>query len=146
MSSQKNNDTSYPPSEPKPCANNCGFFGTPENLNLCSQCYMELCIEEEFEDLDSIYGNVVMALPAPKPSSPVMGLVGPSTSSKPVNRCSICNKKVGLTGFVCKCGSTFCGTHRYPEEHQCSYDFKAAGKEEISQANPVVKSDKVKRI
>ncbi|KAL2321617.1 hypothetical protein Fmac_025996 [Flemingia macrophylla] len=144
-----NNDASYP-SEPKPCTNNCGFFGTPENCNLCSQCYMRLCIQEELEDSDSDTSadetsSLVLALPANqallKSSSPVMGLVGPS---KPViNCCACCNKKVGLMGFLCKCGRTFCGKHRYPEEHQCTYDFKAAGKEEISKANPVVKPDKL---
>lgn len=64
---------------------------------------------------------------------------------KAANRCGSCNKKVGLTGFVCKCGNTFCGVHRYPENHECSYDFKGVGRDAISKANPVVKADKMEK-
>ena len=64
---------------------------------------------------------------------------------KVANRCFICRKKVRLTGFKCRCGSTFCGEHRYPEKHECSFDFKGAGRDAIAKANPVVKADKVER-
>jgi predicted nucleic acid binding AN1-type Zn finger protein len=40
-------------------------------------------------------------------------------------RCHSCNKKVGLTGIECRCGSVYCGQHRYPEQHNCTFDFKA---------------------
>lgn len=38
--------------------------------------------------------------------------------------CQKCSKKVGIYGFVCKCNSTFCSNHRYPESHNCSFDWK----------------------
>jgi len=41
-------------------------------------------------------------------------------------RCAMCNKKVGLTAFTCKCEGLFCSLHRYPECHDCQFDFKAA--------------------
>ncbi|EOA15368.1 hypothetical protein CARUB_v10005807mg [Capsella rubella] len=68
----------------------------------------------------------------------------PSRPARP-NRCLCCNKKVGIMGFKCKCGSTFCGEHRYPETHDCSFDFKEMGRGEIAKANPVVKADKLQR-
>ncbi|TKY55401.1 Zinc finger A20 and AN1 domain-containing stress-associated protein 7 [Spatholobus suberectus] len=147
MGSQQNNGTSYPPSEPKPCANNCGFFGTSENRNLCSQCYRDLCLEEELAAMESVFcpPTPPPAVPTARLPSPVEPSRGTAGTSKAANRCGSCNKKVGLTGFVCKCGTTFCGTHRYPEKHQCSYDFKAAGREAIAKENPVVKADKVER-
>jgi predicted nucleic acid binding AN1-type Zn finger protein len=37
-----------------------------------------------------------------------------------------CKKKLGLLGFDCKCGEKFCGSHRYPSDHSCTFDFKAA--------------------
>lgn len=40
-------------------------------------------------------------------------------------RCFECRKKVGLTGIECSCGYVFCGVHRYPENHNCDFDFKA---------------------
>lgn len=68
-----------------------------------------------------------------------------SGSSQP-NRCAACRKRVGLTGFKCRCGVTFCGTHRYPEKHACGFDFKTVGREEIARANPVIKAEKLRRI
>lgn len=67
-----------------------------------------------------------------------------SGSSKP-NRCDMCRKKVGLTGFKCRCDGMFCGSHRYSDAHSCSFDYKAAGREAIAKANPVVKADKIVR-
>ncbi|CAA6668300.1 unnamed protein product [Spirodela intermedia] len=51
-------------------------------------------------------------------------------------RCSCCRRRVGLTGFRCRCGDLFCSRHRYSDVHDCSFDYKAAGREEISKANP----------
>uniref|UniRef100_A0A2N9EDS3 AN1-type domain-containing protein n=1 Tax=Fagus sylvatica TaxID=28930 RepID=A0A2N9EDS3_FAGSY len=68
-----------------------------------------------------------------------------ATTSKP-NRCLVCRKRVGLTGFKCRCGTTFCGTHRYPEKHDCTFDFKAVGREEIAKANPLVIAEKLRKI
>merc|ERR1711963_1307758 len=31
------------------------------------------------------------------------------------NRCLSCKKKVGLTGFTCRCGGLFCSIHRYSD-------------------------------
>ncbi|KAI5648449.1 hypothetical protein M9H77_34454 [Catharanthus roseus] len=62
------------------------------------------------------------------------------------NRCSNCRRRVGLTGFKCKCGLIFCGTHRYPENHGCPFDYKSLGREAIAKANPVVKAEKLDKI
>ncbi|XP_039117725.1 zinc finger AN1 domain-containing stress-associated protein 15-like [Dioscorea cayenensis subsp. rotundata] len=62
------------------------------------------------------------------------------------NRCSSCRKRVGLTGFRCRCGDLFCPRHRYSEFHDCSFDYKAAGREEISKANPVIRPSKIIKI
>ena len=61
-------------------------------------------------------------------------------------RCSSCRKKVGLTGFRCRCGDLFCSRHRYSETHDCSFDYKAMGREEISRANPVIRAAKIIKI
>lgn len=57
-----------------------------------------------------------------------------------------CRKKVGLTGFKCRCGQLFCGTHRYAEAHDCSFDYKTMQREKLAAANPVVQAAKVERI
>ncbi|KAG8389032.1 hypothetical protein BUALT_Bualt02G0187200 [Buddleja alternifolia] len=62
-----------------------------------------------------------------------------------VNRCSGsgCRKRIGLTGFRCRCGDMFCSEHRYSDRHDCSYDYKAAGREAIAKENPVVRAAKL---
>uniref|UniRef100_A0A1J3HZZ6 Zinc finger A20 and AN1 domain-containing stress-associated protein 3 n=1 Tax=Noccaea caerulescens TaxID=107243 RepID=A0A1J3HZZ6_NOCCA len=61
-------------------------------------------------------------------------------------RCLTCRRRVGITGFRCRCGFVFCGSHRYAEQHECSFDFKRIGKEKIAKANPIVKAEKLEKI
>uniref|UniRef100_UPI0037E82835 AN1-type zinc finger protein 5-like n=1 Tax=Semicossyphus pulcher TaxID=241346 RepID=UPI0037E82835 len=62
------------------------------------------------------------------------------------NRCFMCRKKVGLTGFDCRCGNLFCGIHRYSDKHNCPYDYKAEAADKIRKENPVIVADKIQRI
>ncbi|KAM3874053.1 AN1-type zinc finger protein 5b [Diretmus argenteus] len=62
------------------------------------------------------------------------------------NRCFMCRKKLGLTGFDCRCGNLFCGLHRYSDKHNCPYDYKAEAAAKIRKENPVVVADKIQRI
>ncbi|KAJ7013013.1 LOW QUALITY PROTEIN: zinc finger A20 and AN1 domain-containing stress-associated protein 5-like [Populus alba x Populus x berolinensis] len=68
-----------------------------------------------------------------------------SVAKKEVNRCSGCRRRVGLTGFRCRCGELFCWEHRYSDRHDCSYDYKTVGREAIARENPVVKAAKIVR-
>ncbi|XP_062115322.1 zinc finger A20 and AN1 domain-containing stress-associated protein 5 [Humulus lupulus] len=70
----------------------------------------------------------------------------PVSAKRVVNRCSGCRRKVGLTGFRCRCGELFCAEHRYTDRHDCSYDYKTAGREAIARENPVVKAAKIVRV
>uniref|UniRef100_A0AAY4ECD1 Zinc finger, AN1-type domain 6 n=1 Tax=Denticeps clupeoides TaxID=299321 RepID=A0AAY4ECD1_9TELE len=62
------------------------------------------------------------------------------------NRCFTCRKKVGLTGFDCRCGNLFCGVHRYSDIHNCTFDYKADAAERIRKENPVVVGEKIQKI
>ncbi|KAJ8285182.1 hypothetical protein GJAV_G00023220 [Gymnothorax javanicus] len=82
-----------------------------------------------------------------RPSDPGSEPPKPPEASKPKkNRCFMCRKKVGLTGFDCRCGNLFCGLHRYSDKHNCPYDYKAEAAAKIRKENPVVVADKIQRI
>ncbi|XP_051896322.1 AN1-type zinc finger protein 6 [Pristis pectinata] len=70
----------------------------------------------------------------------------PEKPKQKKNRCFTCRKKVGLTGFDCRCGNLFCGLHRYSDKHSCPYDYKADAAEKIRKENPVVVGEKIQKI
>jgi hypothetical protein len=74
---------------------------------------------------------------------------GDASSTPPLkkpNRCNECKKRVGLTGFQCRCGGLFCSEHRYDSAHSCTFDYKTMEREEIAKNNPKIVSEKIKRL
>ncbi|XP_071444673.1 AN1-type zinc finger protein 6 isoform X2 [Hetaerina americana] len=65
---------------------------------------------------------------------------------KKKNRCATCRKKVGLTGFECRCGGLYCAVHRYSDKHECTFDYRQMGAQEIRRNNPVVVGEKIQKI
>ncbi|GBF95755.1 hypothetical protein Rsub_08191 [Raphidocelis subcapitata] len=110
----------------------------------------------------TVAASVEVVLPAPASPIALTAAAGPSSSAaaeaspapeaacesggKASTRCQQCRKKVGLTGFKCKCGQLFCGSHRYAEAHACTFDYKTAEREKLAAANPLVQAAKVQRI
>lgn len=71
---------------------------------------------------------------------------GKKKVQKNKGRCFECRKKIGLTGFACRCGFVYCGEHRYADKHGCDFDYKAHGKDLIIKANPQVVAAKLEKI
>ncbi|XP_016421706.1 AN1-type zinc finger protein 5-like isoform X2 [Sinocyclocheilus rhinocerous] len=66
--------------------------------------------------------------------------------NKKKNRCFACRKKVGLTGFDCRCGNLFCAIHRYSDKHDCPYDYRGAAAARIRKENPIVVAEKIQKL
>ncbi|GAA6223369.1 AN1-type zinc finger protein 4 isoform X1 [Lates japonicus] len=69
------------------------------------------------------------------------------TKKKSSKHCFLCSKKTGLaTSYDCRCGHNFCATHRYAETHDCTYDYKSAGRRFLQETNPLISAPKLPKI
>ncbi|GJN03923.1 hypothetical protein PR202_ga21421 [Eleusine coracana subsp. coracana] len=155
------------------CANSCGFPGNPATKNLCQNCFLAASstpppasvLPPSPSSSPAAAAAVVFplvdnnkprpSLPAAAAASPVSpvavdhrptaGPAEPKSSRSSVNRCHSCRKRVGLTGFRCRCGELFCGAHRYSDRHDCSFNYKSVGRDAIARENPVVRAAKIVR-
>lgn len=62
------------------------------------------------------------------------------------DRCSVCRKKLGITGFECRCADVFCTNHRYPWQHNCSVDVRKMQSDVVKKNNILVSPMKVEKI
>jgi len=113
--------------------------GTPTVPVITQNPETEKSSEDRIGGMTPPGSTVLMDSPSKDDNSPKDG-------KKKKNRCVACKKKVGLTGFTCRCGGLFCSIHRYSDKHECNFDYKALGAEEISKSNPVVVAEKVSKI
>ncbi|AES88969.1 zinc finger AN1 domain stress-associated protein [Medicago truncatula] len=137
-------------------------------MNMCSKCHKDMMLKQEQAQLAaSSLGNIMNGSTSNTEKEPVVTAtsvdipaisVEPKTASvdipesddpKPKDgpkRCSNCNKRVGLTGFNCRCGNLFCAVHRYSDKHDCPFDYRTSARDAIAKANPVVKAEKLDKI
>lgn len=161
------------PEGPILCINNCGFFGSAATMNMCSKCHKDMILKQEqakfaATSIESIVnGNsssngkdpIVTGAINVQPGSADVKVISTEASSdlssgqssevkrkEGPTRCTTCRKRVGLTGFNCKCGNLFCAAHRYSDKHDCPFDYKNAGRDAIAKANPVVVAEKLNKI
>eukprot|EP00761_Pharyngomonas_kirbyi_P003531 gb/GECH01003535.1/.p1 GENE.gb/GECH01003535.1/~~gb/GECH01003535.1/.p1 ORF type:complete len:138 (+),score=29.51 gb/GECH01003535.1/:1-414(+) len=80
---------------------------------------------------------------SPQKHKPIFKAKSRTPKRKRSNRCIVCSKKVSLMGIRCKCGQLCCPKHRGPESHECSFDWKEHGRQQLHKQNPAVRPQKV---
>jgi len=60
--------------------------------------------------------------------------------------CNICNKRLKLTDIECKCNMFFCKIHKYPEMHDCSFNYIEQQQKLIETNNPKISCIKIGKI
>jgi hypothetical protein len=63
----------------------------------------------------------------------------------PVDGCKY-RMKLADTISVCRCGVSYCPSHRYPDEHRCSYNYRAAATELLSTQMVKCVGDRLEKI
>lgn len=86
-------------------------------------------VEAESEKSEKLDNEETLS--APVPVTKVVEV--PKKVQKDRRRCLECNKFLGFTGIKCKCGFVFCGSHRYPENHDCDFDFDGFARKKFLQ-------------
>ncbi|KAG6399510.1 hypothetical protein SASPL_140991 [Salvia splendens] len=162
---ESSKETGYQPREgPILCINNCGFFGSATTMNMCSKCHKDMVLKQQqaqfaaasIENMVNSSINQKEPLPVDVSVEVELKLDSPQPNPNPVlsepkpkegpSRCNTCRKRVGLTGFSCRCGNLFCSVHRYSDKHECPFDYRSAAQEAIAKANPLVKAEKLDKI
>jgi len=166
MSQLSNNEKIDDTTSDKPqlCRSCLEFFGTKHSDFLCSSCFKKQAKTEEkaiqilnkalpeqpkVEEVKPVEEKIVIEekiIVEEKVVEPIVEAEKPKPVEKESNKCSKCTKKVGVLGWKCKCGSTYCKNHRLPEDHDCEFDFKQEGIAKLAKQNPLVVASKLEKI
>lgn len=123
---------------------------------LCSKCYQEQLKRQRHETTETKEDKTA-SLISPEPVKETSNAIS-TTMTKPKSnppseprkntpaRCIECKRRVGLTGFVCKCGDVFCAKHRHADSHACTFDHRSAERALLAKQNPVIKGAKFERL
>ncbi|XP_047260232.1 zinc finger A20 and AN1 domain-containing stress-associated protein 4-like [Capsicum annuum] len=147
------------PEDPVLCINDYDFFGSAATMNMCSKCQKDMILlKKEHAKLAAASSKDVVRRSSSSNESE-LALVGAAVafadlaskisqvkSKEGLKKCTACRKRVGLTGFSCKCGDLFCAVHHYSNKHNCPFDYRNAGQNAIAIANPIIVAEKLNKI
>ncbi|PHU00963.1 Zinc finger A20 and AN1 domain-containing stress-associated protein 8 [Capsicum chinense] len=147
------------PEDPVLYINNCDFFGSAATMNICSKCQRDMIlIKKEHANLAAASSQDVVRRSSSSDESE-LALAGAAVafadlasqisqvkSKEGLKKFTACHKRVGLTGFSCKCGDLFCTVHLYSDKHNCPFDYRNASENAIAKANPIIVAKKLDKI
>ncbi|PHT29453.1 hypothetical protein CQW23_30958 [Capsicum baccatum] len=139
--------------------NDCDFFNSSTTMNMCSKCQKDrILLKQEHPKLAATSRKDVVhrssssdeskfALSgAAVASTDLASQISQVKSKEGLKKCTACRKRVGLTGFSCKCGDLFCAVHHYSDKHNCPFDYRIGGQNVMEKANPIIVAEKLNKI
>ncbi|XP_047260842.1 zinc finger A20 and AN1 domain-containing stress-associated protein 8-like [Capsicum annuum] len=147
------------PDDPILCINDCDFFGSAAMMCMCSKCQKDMILlKQEHTKLVAASSKDVVRRSSSSDESE-LALAGAAVASanlasqisqvkakEGLKKCTSCRKRVGLTGFSCKCGDLLCVVHHYSNKHNCPFDYWNADQNAIAKANPIIVVEKLNKI
>ncbi|PHT29539.1 Zinc finger A20 and AN1 domain-containing stress-associated protein 8 [Capsicum baccatum] len=147
------------PEDPMLCINECDFFGSAAMMNMCSMFQKDMILQKQehaklaassnkdviHKSLSSDESEHAFASTAIA-SADLAYQISQVKSKEGFKNCTACRKRVGLTGFSCKCGDLFCAVHHYSDKHNCMFDYRNAGQNAIAEANPIIVAENLSKI
>ena len=126
-------------STPSLCQKCQTFYANPQFGSFCSKCYKETPSTAPLQEKPKNEESGANAGAQQNPSTPVV-------EQQDHEICWGCKKRVGMRGYTCKCGYTYCKKHRLPESHECEFDYINEGKMMLAKDNPNLKPEKMEKI
>jgi len=116
------------------CVKGCGNFGSEARKGMCNSCWAKepkpkvTTWKPKFKRVCTVIKAVTAFKSAPR------------LLQKNKKKCWQCKKKFGTPGnrtlgMECRCGFLFCQKHRYPDEHNCSFNHKAHYQKKLRHEN-----------
>ncbi|PHT29622.1 hypothetical protein CQW23_30780 [Capsicum baccatum] len=145
--------------DPVLCINDCDFFSSTATMNMFSKCQKDMILlKEENGKLAAASSKDVIRKSSSSDESE-LALAGAAVASADLaskitqvkskegfKKCIAFRKRVGLTGFSCKCGDLFCAVPHYSDKHNCPFDYRNVGQNATAKANTIIVAEKINKI
>ena len=127
--------------EPKRCIKQCGLFGSDKYAGMCSQCFSK---QQATAAVKKSSKQRWLAVRRQLHAVYLFSL-GKQEEQANKGRCFVCAKRLPVP-IECRCRRTFCSAHRFPLDHQCSYDAQSEHKRKLRRQLIHVQTSKMDRI
>ncbi|MFS7942209.1 putative transcription regulator A20-like family [Helianthus anomalus] len=108
------------------CVNNCGVVANPATNNMCQNCF-----------------NTSSTTSSQRRSGSARSSARSTSTFRDESVDLVVDRTSVLPDLGARCGDLLCGEHQYSDRHDCTYNYKTAGREAIARENPVVKAAKI---
>lgn len=129
--------------EPARCIKQCGLFGSDKLGGMCSQCFSKDKDKKAVAERRS--GKQRWQAVRRQLHSVYLFSLGKQEEQANKGRCFVCSKRLPVP-IDCRCRRTFCSAHRYPLDHQCSYDAMSEQKKRLRRQLILMQASKMDKI